>query len=117
MQTTGVSLLLDLYDCKSPLNNDAVLEQVFTSALQFGGFDPVDHLSHQFPHQGTTHLFILRQSHATIHTWPESNFVSVDVYSCGSPESVRPALEIVRGYLTQKLIARTVKAQLIDRGA
>ncbi len=116
MQTTGVSLLLDLYDCKSPLKNDAVLEELFTGALQFGGFEPIDHVSHQFPGQGTTHIFILKQSHATIHTWPESNFVSVDVYSCGDLATIRPALEIVRGYLTQKLIARTVKAQLIDRG-
>jgi S-adenosylmethionine decarboxylase proenzyme len=117
MQTTGISLLLDLYDCQSlALSNDAVLEELVVSALQFGGFEAVDHLSHKFPNQGTTHIFILQQSHATLHTWPESNFVSVDVYSCGAPAAVRPALEIIRGYLTQKLIARTVKAQFIERG-
>ncbi len=116
MPTTGVSLLLDLYDCKSPLTNDAVLEQVFTSAFQFAGLEPVDHLTQKFPPYGTTHIFTLKQAHATVHTWTDNGFVAVDVYSTGAPESVRPVLEIIRGYLTQKLIARTAKAQLVERG-
>jgi S-adenosylmethionine decarboxylase len=116
MQTSGVSLMLDLFDCKSPaLANEGILEQHFVDALQFAGFDTVDHLSHHFPNQGTTFVYILKQSHATLHTWPENGFVSVDVYSCGKPEAVRPAPEIIRGYLTQKLIARSVKAQVIER--
>jgi S-adenosylmethionine decarboxylase len=116
MKTTGITLLLDLYDCKSPLNNDPVLEQVFSSALEFGGFQPIDHFTHKFYPQGTTHIFVMKQSHATIHAWHETGFVAVDVFSTGVPEAVRPALEIIRGYLTQKLIAQTVKAQLIERG-
>ncbi|MBI5035462.1 MAG: adenosylmethionine decarboxylase [Chloroflexi bacterium] len=116
MSTTGVSLLLDLYDCKSPLINDAVLEQVFTTALQFAGLEPLDHMTQKFSPHGTTHIFILKQAHATVHTWAAEGFVAIDVYSCGAPETIRPGLEIIRGYLTQKLIARTAKAQLIERG-
>jgi len=117
MQTSGVSLILDLFDCRSPaLANEGILEQLFVDALQFAGFDAIDHLSHRFPNQGTTFVYILNQSHATLHLFPASGFVSVDVYSCGKPEAVRPALEIIRGYLTQKLIARSVQAQIIVRG-
>ena len=117
MQTTGISLLLDLFDCKSAaLNNDAILEELFVSALQFGGLEIVDHLSLKSPRQGTTHIFILKQSHAAIQTWPASGFVSIDVYASGAAESARPALEIIRGYLTQKLIAGAAKAQIIERG-
>jgi len=117
MPTSGVSLILDLYDCKSPaLANSDILEQLFVDALQFAGFDLVDHLSRHLPNQGTTFVYILKQSHATLHTWAKSEFVSVDVYSSGKSEAVRPALEIIRGYLTQKLIARSVQAQIIIRG-
>jgi S-adenosylmethionine decarboxylase len=116
MQTIGITLLLDLYDCKSPaLNNAAVLEQLFVSALQLAGFELVDQCMHQFPKQGITFGCILRQAHATLHTWPESGFVSADVYAYGKPEAARAALEIVRGYLAQKLIARAVSARLIER--
>ena len=117
MQTTGISLLLDLYDCKSPaLNNEALLEQLFVSALQFAGFELVDQCAHQFPKQGITFVCILRQSHATLHTWPEASFVAADVYACGKPETARAALEIIRGYLAQKLVARSVNARFIERG-
>ena len=118
MPNTGITLLLDLYDCQSSaLKNDAILEQLFTSALQFGGLEVVDQIGQQLPDQHTTHIFLLKESHATIHTWQENGRVVVDVYAIGSPETVRPALEIIRGFLTQKLIARAAQAQLIERGA
>lgn len=117
MPPSGVSLILDLDGCKSPaLANEGILEQLFVDALQFAGFEVVDHLSRRFPDRGTTLIYILKQSHATLHLWPDSGFVSVDVYAHGKPEAVRPALEIIRGYLTQKLIARSVQAQIIVRG-
>lgn len=117
METSGITLLLDLYDCKSPaLNNPAVLEELFVSALQFAGFELVDQCAHHFPKQGLTFVCILRQSHATLHTWPEAGFVAADVYACGDPGTARAALEIIRGYLAQKLIARSVNARLVERG-
>jgi len=29
-------------------------------------------------------VFILSESHLSFHTWPEENYVSVDLYVCGS---------------------------------
>jgi S-adenosylmethionine/arginine decarboxylase-like enzyme len=117
MQTAGITLLLDLYDCKSPaINSEAVLEQLFVSALQFAGFEVVDQLSHHFPSQGAAVVCVLRDAHASLRAWPVSGFVSADVYASGKPEVARAALEIVRGYLAQKLIARSVNARFIERG-
>jgi S-adenosylmethionine decarboxylase proenzyme len=118
MQTTGTTLLLDLYDCKSPaINSQAVMEQLFVSALQLAGFELVDQCIHQFPKQGITFVCILRQSHAALHTVPEAGFVAVDVYAESKPETARAALEIIRGYLAQKLVARSVNARYIERGS
>jgi spermidine synthase len=118
MQTSGISLVLDMYDCQSStLCNESLLTQLFVDALQLAGFFVIDHLSHRFPIQGTTFIYILQQSHAVLHTWPECEFVSIDVYSCGEPEVVRPALEILRDDLARKLEAHSVTAQFISRGA
>jgi len=117
LRKTGISLLLDLYECKSPaLENESALGRLFEEALCFAGFETVNRLEHRFPGQGTTFIHILRQSHATLHTWPESGYVSVDVYSCGEPGQVRPALERIQERLAQSLLAGSVKAQLIERG-
>lgn len=37
---------------------------------------------HEFTPQGITFLYILSQSHFAIHTWPENNFIHMDLVSC-----------------------------------
>ncbi|MCI0476786.1 MAG: S-adenosylmethionine decarboxylase [Anaerolineales bacterium] len=117
MQTAGITLLLDLYDCKSPaLNNEAVLEQLLVSALQFAGLEVVEQVSHRFPSQGAVVICILRDAYAALQVLPGAGLVAADVSVIGKPEAARAALEIVRGYLAQKLIARSVNARWIERG-
>jgi S-adenosylmethionine decarboxylase len=120
MQSTGISLLLDLYDCLSPyLNNADALQQLFAEALHTAGFQVVERLAHRFAEhgQGTTMIFILQQSHAALHTWPESGYISVDVYSCGRSMEVRAALEALCIQLSQKLSAGRTAAQWVERNA
>jgi S-adenosylmethionine decarboxylase len=117
MQTTGISLLLELCDCAWLAScDDRTLAQLFEEALKIAGFEAVDHLAYRFPGQGVTLIYILRQSHAALHTWPESNYVSVDVYSCGVPAAVRPALENLCASLAQKLAAGSVSTRFVERG-
>lgn len=46
-------------------------------------------VGHQFQPHGVTMLGLLAESHISIHTWPESHYAAVDVFTCGdrvSPE-------------------------------
>ena len=82
METTGISLLLDLHDCKSPaLDNQAVLEELVQSALQFAGFEMVDQVSHRFPSRAAVIVCVLRDACATLWARPETGFVSADIYA------------------------------------
>jgi S-adenosylmethionine/arginine decarboxylase-like enzyme len=115
MSATGLTLLLDLHECKSPaLGNPSLLEELFIGALQFAGLESVDHFSRPVNH-GTMQVYQLPQGHAVLYVW-QPNFVSIDLYTIGETAVLRPALELIRGYLTQKLIARSANAQLIERG-
>lgn len=42
----------------------------------------------KFEPQGVTLLYLLSESHVSIHTWPESNACALDFYHCG-PHSLR----------------------------
>lgn len=42
----------------------------------------VDRIEHKFSPQGETIVFILSESHFTLHTYPENRFISLDVYVC-----------------------------------
>ena len=116
MPVPSIHLLLDLYDCRSPaLRNAGVLDQIFADALQLAGFEMIDR-SGGLTERSTAQVYVLRQAHAALHTMPDEGYVAADVFAVGDAGAVRPLLEIVRGYLAQKLMARSVQARLIERG-
>lgn len=56
--------------------------ELFTAALGRAGATIVETVSHAFPKTGLTCVLILRESHAVLHTWPESGLVNIDIFSC-----------------------------------
>ena len=56
----------------------------FVEALQSAGATVVQALSHSFPGAGLTCVLILSESHAVLHTWPETGTVNIDIFSCST---------------------------------
>jgi S-adenosylmethionine decarboxylase len=56
----------------------------FVAAMERAGATIVQELSHVFPGAGLTCALILRESHAVLHTWPETGTVNIDIFSCSS---------------------------------
>ena len=77
------SFSADLSDCGAllALTSDEVAA-LFISALNRAGATIVEAVSHAFPKTGLTCVLILRESHAVMHTWPESGLVNIDIFSC-----------------------------------
>lgn len=55
---------------------------VFVDALMSAGATVVQTVSHSFPGGGLTCVLILAESHAVLHTWPESGNANLDIFSC-----------------------------------
>ena len=55
---------------------------LFMAALDRAGARIVNAVSHPFPDTGLTCALILRESHAVLHTWPESGTAHIDIFSC-----------------------------------
>lgn len=83
----------------------------FADVLARAGATVVDTVSHAFPGTGLTSVLILQESHAVIHTWPETGTVHVDIFSCSPRLRAREAVEHLRLYLG----ARDVSVQEIRR--
>lgn len=64
----------------------------FASALGRAGATVVQAVSHVYPGAGLTCVLVLRESHAVVHTWPETGTVNIDIFSCSprlrSPEAI-----------------------------
>ena len=80
----GKHCILELYNCSSDkLNDESFLRSSITHAVQHAGATLLQLISHRFEPQGITGLALLAESHLSIHTWPESGYAAVDVFTCG----------------------------------
>ena len=91
---TGLHLIGDLYGClcDSRLMHDAdYLEQFCKARVAAADLTSVGSLFHSFGEGGgVTGVVVLAESHLSIHTWPESGYVTLDVYVCNYSTDNRP---------------------------
>lgn len=81
MNNIGEHATGDIY-----LNEDYSNEQLIKlciQAIEKSGMTIVDSIIKEFKPYGLTGVWILSESHFTIHTYPEHNYISVDCYTCG----------------------------------
>src|SRR4051794_21030937 len=76
---------VDLAECSalSALTPEDLVA-MFVTALERAGASVVQTLSHAFPGVGLTSVVILSESHAVLHTWPETGTVNIDIFSCST---------------------------------
>jgi S-adenosylmethionine decarboxylase len=109
---TPASFSADLSGCDalSVLTGDEIAD-LFMAALHRAGATIVEAVSHAFPTTGLTCVLILRESHAVLHTWPETGTINIDIFSC------TPRLRSVQAIndLGRSLGARQISIQEIAR--
>ena len=64
------------------LNNRVELNKMLKQICQENDFQILQEVEHQFTPQGCSILFLLSESHLSIHTFPEKNHMSFDIYTC-----------------------------------
>ena len=52
-------------------------------------------LIHEFQPQGLTLLYLLSESHFSLHTWPEHNKIRMDFFSCQNGTASAPIMQYV----------------------
>lgn len=111
MNQVGTHVLIDLYGADDPgAKSLSLLYQIASLA----GCQILEEGEHVFDGGGRTAFLILSQSHASIHTWPEHRYVSVDLYSCKKiePERVECIVHFTKGFLH----AKDLSFQVVERG-
>jgi S-adenosylmethionine decarboxylase len=112
MHETPVLYSVDLGECEAlaALEPEEIVA-TFVTALERAGATVVQALSHAFPGAGLTSVLILRESHAVLHTWPETGTVNIDIFSCSTRLKSLDAVN----ELSRCLGARKVSVQEIPR--
>jgi S-adenosylmethionine decarboxylase len=68
----------------------------FSATLRRAGATVVHEVSHAFPQAGVTCVLILSESHAVLHTWPETGTVNLDIFSCSTRLKSLEAIDELR---------------------
>ncbi|MDA9703889.1 adenosylmethionine decarboxylase [Prochlorococcus sp. AH-736-L19] len=105
-------LLLELYRCDyEKLNDESFLRCTLNRASKLANATVLNLMSNKFEPQGVTAIALLAESHISIHTWPESHYSAVDIFTCG--QNMMP--ELASQYLIEALNAEEHSLRTIER--
>lgn len=109
----GEHILADFFVCCSEvLKDDNLIKKYMHEAAKKANATIVAEEFHKFNPWGVSGAIIIKESHLTIHTWPEYQYAAVDLFTCGDSLDLWSAFE----YLKEKLKCEKVEYNDIFRG-
>ena len=110
----GKHIIIDITNIKNPekmmFNYDVayLLDEIVKQA----NLNVVGKCVHQFLPIGVTGVYVLAESHLSIHTFPEKEMVSMDLFTCSNPPDITLIIQIINEYLNNKC---DINYKIIDR--
>lgn len=95
---TGRHLILDVIDVRYDFNlleKVEDIEPLMELIIEKGNLKVVGQLKHQFYPIGATMVYLLAESHLSIHTYPELWKCSIDLYTCNKTMDFTEILDAV----------------------
>ncbi|EQA44050.1 S-adenosylmethionine decarboxylase proenzyme [Leptospira broomii serovar Hurstbridge str. 5399] len=86
----GRHLMTDFVGCQIDLDDAEQIAKDMEEAIVSIGATILNKVEHRFDPHGVTILFLLSESHASIHTYPEFNSCFLDIFTCGKTIDVIP---------------------------
>ena len=99
----GLHLLIDFWGAKH-LQDKAHIRKALKKAAEACGATVLKIVLHSFGEgAGITGVAVLAESHISIHTWPEINYIALDVFMCGSCDPHRSVPTLREFFQPQKI--------------
>jgi S-adenosylmethionine decarboxylase len=89
------------------------IRPILDRAISKSGLHVISSTFHQFHPHGVSAVYLLGESHLSVHTWPEYGYVALDIFTCGDDNSAFKAFEAI----IEELQPRSVEKQVIRRDA
>ncbi len=84
MTALGRHIIAELYNCNTESINDvSLVEKVMLEAADKSGATVINSTFHHFSPFGVSGVIVIQESHFSIHCWPEYQYASIDIYTCG----------------------------------
>ena len=106
----GKHYLVELIHCdRTKLRYVKDVKRVFLRAAKESKASIIESNFYQFAPVGVTGIIFIKESHFSVHTWPEDRYAAFDILTCGTmdPEA---AIEVMRkGFCAKRVIKKIIK--------
>ncbi|RJS92972.1 adenosylmethionine decarboxylase [Candidatus Bathyarchaeota archaeon] len=82
--------------------------EILDRVVSKSGLHLVSSSFHQFKPYGVSAVYLLRESHLSIHTWPEYEYVALDVFTCGDEGDAIKAFNLLVEEFEPKIIEKQI---------
>jgi len=108
IKSAGIHILLDFWGAK---NTDSVkfVKKALIDAISASKFTLLKIDLHKFSPQGVSGIAIIAESHVSIHTWPEYEFVALDIFACGGKNTKLALKSLKKSFKPKKMIIKEIK--------
>jgi len=107
-------IILDLYNCDpSILDSPEKIKEILIKAVKESNTTLIDIKIHEFSPFGVSGFALISESHISIHTWPESKYAGVDIYTCGTKALPEKAVK----FIIKKFKCKKPSILKIERGS
>lgn len=107
----GTHLIIEFWGGKI-IESAKEIKEILIAAAKKSKNVPLSVKIHKFSPKGITGFILLAESHISIHTWPELDYVAIDIFSCGRNSQPYEGL----AYLKNIFRPKKVKVKEIKRG-
>jgi len=104
---------------RSILTSMQIVESAVVKAAITGNMHILDIMRRKFDYEkspdngGVSVIALIEESHIAIHTWPESSYATVDIYSCGAHTNPKKAF----AYILECFKPKSYKQYYADRSS
>ena len=107
----GIHLIAEFWNGKI-IENPREVRKILIASVKEAKSTPLEVIVHKFTPQGLTGVVLLAESHIAIHSWPEFNYIAIDIFTCGDWAKPQKALQ----YFKKIFKPKKVEIREIKRG-
>ncbi len=108
----SVHIIADLFGVKAELIKDVeTVKSIVDPIVKEAKLTVLSSHYHQFKPHGVSCVYLIAESHVSLHTWPEVGYVALDVFTCGDEEKAFKTFEL----LIKAFSPKDVKKNIIFR--
>ena len=125
----GTHIVADLFEIPTETftkylskENYDIFDEIIEKTLRENNMTLLNKCIHHFEHpnfEGAfTSIYLLSESHLSLHSWPEHEYIAMDVFTCGDGNAYNIVNEIIHllkpGNISKKVVERGIPNKQTD---